>query len=287
MDEGAKDAYEGLTPADKKDKKRKVMGGGTGGKLGGNLFSWTIRHELGHGVDAQIDWTAKRAHLPGFGHWKQHGSFGDKEVAGALLTNAGINYATMPFRSSANPRSNQTDTLLNVVVGNSFLGRNMQTDVDTYAPALVTSAKEHDPQFDAKWTRFLEIVHIGQAQPWTLADGGGPPLEQGDRRFHMDHYDTWVSYSKSERSRDSLSRYMFSSPGEWFAEAYAAYYAGDAATRNQLRGQVREFFAKQLGGPRSAKALDLGEKPALAEGGVLKELGPVDGPIQEILQEII
>ena len=62
----------------------------------------------------------------------------------------------------------------------------------------------------------------------------------------MDHYGRWQSYLREARTY-AVSNYQFSEPGEWFAEAYAAFYSDDASARNALSPSVRAWFTVNLG----------------------------------------
>ena len=54
----------------------------------------------------------------------------------------------------------------------------------------------------------------------------GEPTTQVGKHVYRTGADGWVRYDADARDR-KVSDYQFKSPGEWFAEAYAAYYALD------------------------------------------------------------
>jgi hypothetical protein len=94
--------------------------------------------------------------------------------------------------------------------------------------------------------RATKALRIAQVAPYFLSDGG-PAID--NRVFQIDHYGTWVSYLKAAR-RHFLSNYQFSSPKEWFAEVYAAYYnPGNQAARSKLNPETLAFFDENLGKP--------------------------------------
>ncbi|WP_215544557.1 hypothetical protein [Amycolatopsis sp. CA-230715] len=47
----------------------------------------------------------------------------------------------------------------------------------------------------------------------------------------------------AQRRQHALANYQFSSPKEWFAEAYAAFHGPDRQARDRLHPQVRDWFA--------------------------------------------
>ncbi len=101
--------------------------------------------------------------------------------------------------------------------------------------------------------RAAKALRIAQVAPYFLADGG-PSID--NRIFQIDHYGTWVSYLKAAR-KHYLSNYQFSSPKEWFAEVYAAYYnPGNPAARSQLNAETLAWFDENLGKPVSNKKED-------------------------------
>jgi hypothetical protein len=62
--------------------------------------------------------------------------------------------------------------------------------------------------------------------PWyKYPDSGGITL--GDRIYQEAYQSDWWSYKQSTRTR-KVSTYQYRAPGEWFAEAYAAYYEPSA-----------------------------------------------------------
>lgn len=81
--------------------------------------------------------------------------------------------------------------------------------------------------------RALRVCFSDQG-PWGTATGGVP---LGDR-IYQESYDwpQWVSYKHEARAR-KVSTYQFRAPGEWFAEAYAAYYQPPGAKGALLVGR--------------------------------------------------
>ena len=282
-----------VTPPGVADPSRKVMGGGSGGSLGGNLVEWTVRHELGHGVDKQIKFTNQRSMQARFGGWKRHpnadrGAEGDAEVAGALLANAGFDYLDQEFTADNRWRA-RTNTLPSIVASNNILTRGAGTDLRIFFPDFVANIELHDQAFQTKWTRFLALRAKALSEPWTTADGGGDDLERDGRLYFVDSYGKWVSCLAEKRNSDSLSRYMFSTPGEWFAEAYAAYYAPDEATRDQLSRDVRAWFGRELGVPtnkRSQGGTEEGDTPALATEGDDSHLSKLQPALQDLADAV-
>lgn len=266
--------------------EREVMAGVSNVLAQENLVSWTIRHEMGHGVDAQIKWTEKRGHLPQFGGWKQYEGDEIREVAKAFVQKAGI---TAPMYSA------------NLMVGETYLDRytnNLSkekneeniTGLDRLAsPYWAKRLKEQwnktELETQARMDEASRIGKIALSHPWTFSDGGGEDLTYDGRIYHRDHYGTWVSYLAAARA-NALSNYQFSSPGEWFAEAYAAYYdpKPDSPARARIPEAARNWFAHNLGPPPTSRREARGTRGDLAnDEGQLQPLQDLDEEISEAL----
>jgi hypothetical protein len=89
----------------------------------------------------------------------------------------------------------------------------------------------------------------------------------------MDHYEAWVSY-KADARQHALSNYQFSTPSEWFAEAYTAFYNPDPGPRSHLTAEVCKYFEEQLGPPlaQGAEGRNTGSG-ALSKTGTLEKPG--------------
>jgi hypothetical protein len=67
------------------------------------------------------------------------------------------------------------------------------------------------------------------ALDWAITDGDAErALTLLGGRIYQRSYDTrWTAYDRSARAK-KVSKYQYRAPGEWFAEAYAAYYEPNA-----------------------------------------------------------
>ena len=293
MDEGAMADYT-LPNADKAkqlgidNEKREVMSGISDVMSKGNMADWVIRHEMGHAVDHKIKFTETRAKLPQFGGWKQfdHSKQADADlIAKHLLTAAGFTADQMDMGFKEYKLSVNTDSVLTKFSGVVMFGNDYTTD------HWKENAAGGIPGFEDKWADAIRRHDIGKAQPWTFADGGAQHLKVGDRVLHMDHYGTWVSYDFDARKDHGLSNYQFSSPGEWFAEAYAAFYDPKAAAKDRLTEPTKAWFLKNLGSlqnqpKKKKKAAPVEKDPELLDGlGNLKELVDLSPDLLQELKE--
>ncbi|MEM7530832.1 MAG: hypothetical protein AAF639_01545 [Chloroflexota bacterium] len=263
----------------------------------GNLFKESLRHEMGHAVDEQIKFTQKLGWLPQFGGWRTHylekdnKSISMPDVANALLRLAG--YAPSDYNNLTISKSNKTYTFLDML--GQLIENTSATDISPQSLYERLSDKVQEVERELlqseslAWAQFLqnkqklknlcELWRIAAAHPFTLADGG--PVVLNGRVYQRDQYGSWVSYLKSARQSSFLSRYQFSSPGEWFAEAYAAYYSPyDDTGYRQLNEETKRWFLSHLGPPVNPELVESGQTPRKGsledDDGRLKELNEIN-----------
>ncbi|MFD2417504.1 hypothetical protein [Amycolatopsis pigmentata] len=209
----------------------------------GNLVKWTVRHEVGHAVDQKVGWEENLAAEVRFGGWQSYGLTTEIQVAGAILAKAGL-------------------------TGVTFTGH--QTAAESLAPLLrpgEVAQRLDDGTFDrflrrfnpaptpAQRQRVLGFLRTAISVPWTFPDGGATALEVNGRVYHIDQYDTWVSYLRAQRAAYKISNYQYSSPKEWFAEAYSAYFnTKKPGLRQQINPQALEWFHEHETNTRSSGA---------------------------------
>lgn len=217
---------------------RHVMAGVSDMLAHGNLIEWTVRHETGHAADLAAGWSALYAREERFGGWRTYRTSTPYAVAEAALTRAELDtvnpqehtaavQALAPLLRASDARDNSKGERSEV---HAF--------IDRYRPHLNAG------EFSRRSAMLIEFVRLALAHPWTLDNGGAPTLNVNGRIYHLDHYDVWVSYSAAQREH-AVSNYQFSSPREWFAEAYAAYHAPQPGVRERLRPDVQAWFAER------------------------------------------
>jgi hypothetical protein len=182
----------------------------------GSADAYTIRHETGHSVDANIGWSSgPEPAKPERGGWHTyyatHAATATDMIADAKSGIAGL---TAPQQADviaeiATSMTNRSTT------GQLARVRARPWYVGLAAP--VKTAVTDDPTFEA--------VDVGLKTPWYQAADGGTHL---DTHIYQESYTpTWVRYEHQARNR-KVSDYQFRSPGEWFADTYAWYYEPDS-----------------------------------------------------------
>ncbi|MEU4659692.1 hypothetical protein AB0G32_38145 [Streptomyces sp. NPDC023723] len=218
-------------------RDRHVMGGVSDVLAHGNLLEWTLRHEIGHSLEALSVWQILRAEER-FGGWKQYEAQPGfvTAVAEELLSFHRITEEERNLRISNVPLYQRVAQVL--------LPSRARNRPDLL-PGLL-ALPDASAALQEKLDQIVKFARLAVAQPWTLNDGGAGTLSLAGRVYHVDPYGNWVSYLQSQRERYAVSNYQFSNPDEWFAEAYAAYYDPNPEPRARLNPDVRRWFRHDL-----------------------------------------
>jgi hypothetical protein len=148
-------------------------------------------------------------------------------------------------------------------------------------------------QADAKGAA-KEAIRLGLLSanvPWQLGDGSIQQITVDGRVYQRDHYKSYVSYEYAARI-NAVSNYQFSSPGEWFAEAYTAFYdpKPDSAARSTLNDATQTWFTTKLGPPPNVKVEEEAHDPAAAlrdEKGKLQEIEENEDAVEQAVEDAI
>lgn len=285
MEKGAMADYHGITEEEDEalgiDKKSRSVFAGVNDVLAQeNLLQNTVRHEVGHGVDEKIGWEANESDKEMFGGWRKHyGQAGAEDVARAFLKRAGLEDVMDDPIGTMKGAKSLAWWFSRQIQGNdgpdSHKDRPDPGGIRNLPNAgVIKNWVATHPSYAGKLDTAVESARVALAQAWTLPDGGGDRVTVDGRMYHMDHYENWVSYEAEARTH-ALSNYQFSTPGEWFAEAYTAFYnPEDPTPRSQLIPEVREWFEEQLGPPQMPGAEGRNEgEGELGESGTLGTLG--------------
>jgi Domain of unknown function (DUF4157) len=196
---------------------------------GVNRFDKVMRHEIGHRVDDRVGGPAYTATDAG-GGWEKFG----KGVVAERMVNASA--GKISTWANADQKKAIIDCLQTIVNDrkpdqiDARLGR--LSFVASHATDAAQAALLADIKGDAAVTQ-LSVCFEDQS-PWYSLATGGTPL--GGKIFQESYTNDWVSYKAEARTR-KVSQYQFRAPGEWFAEAYAAYYEPPGAKGAVLAGR--------------------------------------------------
>lgn len=159
---------------------------------------WATMHQLGRAIDRRKKFMQANGHKPDFGGWQVHGS--DLSEIGRTVAR-------------------------HFKIDRSFAERAMSgTRPDLPVPPDSTSDPEAAKQWQAPYAAFLNwLESVGYAHRiWNRASQTAA-ARIGKRVIHETAPGQWVSYDYSARTK-GVTGTQFRSPGDWFAELYAAYY---------------------------------------------------------------
>lgn len=193
---------------------------------GVNRFDKVVRHEVGHAVDEENGHSdAYCVGNEGGGDWA---SLDTGSVAGTLVAQSGGDISSWPD-------ADQKTAIIACLQG--AIDDRKPGELDARIDALADLSAEQKTKI--KSDQAVQVLKSCFAMrghnPWyKYPDVGGIPL--GGRIYQEAYSGDWWSYKQSTRTR-KVSTYQFRAPGEWFAEAYAAYYA-PSANKGDLLARV-------------------------------------------------
>jgi hypothetical protein len=186
-----------------------------------NEFNEAARHEVGHAVDAKYGFSKSYCTSPAGGGWHDYGSTGNlTPIVTAMVTASGGAIGTL----SGTDKSAVITALAGVMRDGA--PEAIDARIDKAVSAAAAASAKQDPAVAALRQAF------SKDKPWDNAEDGGQSV--GGKIFHEAYTGNWISYDQKARAR-RVSLYQFRAPGEWFAEAYAAYY--EPVAQGQPKGQ--------------------------------------------------
>jgi len=197
---------------------------------GKNVFDATVRHEIGHRVDAGVGGPGYTSSDAGGGWQTWDATAG---MAQRLVTSSG-------GKISSWADATEKDAIIACL--QEVIDDRAPNEINTRLAALPFLSRHASDA--AQRTKLDEIksddavdalrVSFSHQAPWDLPTGG---VKLGDR-IYQESYDwpQWVSYKQDARTK-KFSRYQFRAPGEWFAEAYATYYQPSGAKGALMAGR--------------------------------------------------
>ena len=210
-----------------------TQAGGQGVDAAGNpsaqvnvdTFNATLRHEIGHAVDNQLNvmeggWRSQTV----AGEWRKYGSWG--EFVDAIISDFGG--LTAANGVPAGKRDTWRDAMLSTVrAAGAKTFRQALTAEDSSTTSL-TDAQINKGPASAVWegARWTDVAPLagGSKGPWY---NGLAPASNSQRVYqsaYQNDSSLW-SYLKTIRDARMISQYQWRAPGEWFAECYQIYYA--------------------------------------------------------------
>ncbi|MDR7273028.1 hypothetical protein J2X20_005713 [Pelomonas saccharophila] len=181
---------------------------------GVSQFDQLTLHEVGHAVDDKKKFMDGKTGAVSFGGWQKHKI---EEVAQVLGDALGFFDA---FAELGKP-------FLKAYLTAVLQKKKAQED-GTVTAALPNGAKPD-------WKKLAKHAAVDHAENirlksdskglWDRGDSGAAKYAIGGSVFQQSYGHEWVSYALSARSA-KVTDYQFRADGEWYAEAYAAFFLG-------------------------------------------------------------
>lgn len=192
---------------------------GTNVFTGKNSFDKTVRHEVGHAVD----------HLKGFsGAYCTTANGGNWE---SFATTMNMVQAYLDANNSALSNHAACLGMVKMEIAKLITAGETVDNVKAEVIRLMALASgNHGIPFDPNIVRtdsiFEDLQKVNLQKPWKTSGG----KDVGGKTFVYSNDTSLHSYDTAARARQ-VSNYQFRAPGEWFAEAYAAFYQPDDTPR--------------------------------------------------------
>ncbi len=230
-----------------------------------NVFNATMRHEIGHAVDRQLNlmkggWMAQES----AGAWQQHASYSamaDAIIeAGGGLTNAD---GTPKHGYAAADVGQYRQAMINALSGTIDFQAALSALKPTAAPA--PDAGPISAVFQTtRWTG-------GGSGPWYNTGNYRPQAGRCFQRAYSDASSLY-SFKNDIRVSHGVTEYQWRAPGEWFAEVYQVYYAEQEQGGNLPVGGLlrsRDPTAAEM----MTNVVDRGNSPQAMRGGTQRAPG--------------
>ncbi len=216
------------------------------------MFNATLRHEIGHAVDASLKvmdtWGAQEV----AGGWTKYASY--TEFVDAIIAAAGgMNYGSPQINNQ------YRQAMIDAVSASPKISFSQACTNRGITPP----AANPGGAVGVVWT---PNTYSAAGSPWYNFNW----VTVGGRNFQdaYDHPTSLYSFIAAQRSARMVTAYQWRAPGEWFAEAYQVYYSEqEAGVGTPVGGRLRSKD------PEAAQMIsqicDRGYSPQAMQGGTV------------------
>lgn len=202
-----------------------------GSTMSGGSFKSTTLHEVGHAVDDGKGVMKDDINPSNYGGWRKET---EDSVADAIIANFSKElqnermWSPPPdsqgiIRLVSPPSVSQLRNFLKAVLG----GNDNPAMDDDEEGTKTETLKKHKAVTICKEIRLSNKL-------WDRGNSGAKKNKLGDRVYQQAYKSEWWSYEFAQRKVSRIRDYTFRAPGEWFADAYAAFYEGNLSKKHPL-----------------------------------------------------
>lgn len=182
---------------------------------GKNYFDASVRHEVGHAVDHEHDFSGNYCNTANGGGWT------------TFATSMNMVQDYLDQNNSALSNHQACLGLVKLEIAKLITAEETVGNVKAEVIRLMTQTSGNhgiafDPAIVRNDTIFEDLQKANLQKPWKSSGG----KDVGGKTFVYSNDTKLFSYDTAARARQ-VSNYQFRAPAEWFAEAYAAYYQPD------------------------------------------------------------
>lgn len=219
-----------------------------------SYFDFTTLHEVGHAVDAKVNFMGQRMNDPAYGGWRDEQTI-DK-VVDWFAKEGGL----VARRTGGAKKATEAD--LKALLLSYINNRTAPKPTDAGKPLGSLLAEWDNILTDEVIKVCVEGIRINE-KVWEGGAATAAKVKVGGRCFHSSYGgNTWVSYDYASRGPTGVSTYQWRAPGEWFAEIYALYYIGKLPETHPLT----QWFKESAVSEEAAKKPAAKKAPAKAKG---------------------
>lgn len=188
------------------------------------MFNATLRHEIGHAVDASLNVMATWGRQDTAGGWIKYDSYGDF-VDAIITAHGGMHYGNADVNKQY--RKAMIDAVTNKLTFSAALvangGPNLAADPGGPA-SVVWDPTRYSPAGGGPWYTHAWVT---TAAGRNFQDAYGSPT-------------SLYSFLAAPRTNKKVTDYQWRAPGEWFAECYQVYYSEqEAGPGTPVGGRLR------------------------------------------------
>lgn len=206
------------------------------------VFDLLALHEVGHAVDDKLQFMNGKAGNVTYGGWQKHAV---EEVAAALGTAHGF------FKDCAGEGSKAFLTAyLKAVL------EKKKPQAESSVTSLAAGAKAPNWKALAQHAavEVAENIRLKSSDKglWDRGDSAAKKYAIGSSVYQECYEGQWVSYALSARA-SKVTDYQFRADGEWYAEAYAAFFVGKLPASHPLHPVLTQDKQSTAAAQRAAR----------------------------------